>query len=199
MQINDDTKQEFRVYPATAERWPDLETLFGPNGASAGCWCMWWRLTKSDFKQLKGEGRKAMLREMTCKGQTPGLLAYHNDRPVGWCSIGRRENYILLENSRFLKRIDDQPVWSIVCFYVARAYRRKGVMSALLRGAVEYARGQGAKIIESYPADMQSPKLTGKRLTHCGGYMGIASVFKDIGFVEVGRASDTQLIMRYYS
>jgi GNAT superfamily N-acetyltransferase len=197
MLTDNDTNQQFKIYPATAQRWPDLETLLSPNGASAGCWCMWWRLKASEFKQLQGEGNKVMLREMTCKGQVPGVLAYHYDKPVGWCSISPREAYIALENSRILKRIDDQAVWSIVCFYVAKGYRGKGVMSALVRGAVEYAQQQGAKIIEGYPIDLQSPKLAGKRLTHCGGYMGIASVFKEIGFVEVGRASDTQLIMRY--
>jgi hypothetical protein len=28
------------VYPVTADRWPDLEALFGPKGRYAGCWCM---------------------------------------------------------------------------------------------------------------------------------------------------------------
>ena len=99
-------------------------------------------------------------------------------------------------SSRILKRVDDQPVWSIVCFFINKTYRRQGV-TRLLAGAVAYAVSQGAKIIEGYPIDMQAEQLQGKRLTGFSGYMGIASVYRALGFTEAGLASDTQLIMRY--
>jgi hypothetical protein len=185
------------VYPATAERWHDLERLFGPKGAYAGCWCMFWRLERSDFKQLKGEGTKAVLKDLTCHDQVPGVLAYADGQPVGWCSIGPRQTYTALENSRILKRLDDQPVWSVVCFFVDKAHRQHGAMLDLLRGAVKYAKSQGAQVVEGYPIDMQTPKLAGQKLSSYAGYMGIASVFRALGFVEAGRASETQLIMRY--
>jgi len=188
---------DLQVLPVTADRWPDLETLFGPKGAYAGCWCMNWRLKRSVYKELDGEGRKAELRNMTYADRVPGVLAYQDGAPVGWCSIGPREEFAALETSRILKRIDDQPVWSIVCYYVAKTARRTGLMAALLRGAVEYAGQQGARIVEGYPIDMQTPLLEGKRLTGYSGYMGIASVYREVGFIEGGRASETQLIMRY--
>jgi GNAT superfamily N-acetyltransferase len=184
------------VVPATAERWADLETLFGKNGACAGCWCMFWRLSRADYKRQQGEGNKVVLRELTLGNQVPGVLATVDGRPAGWCSVGPRETYAALERSRTLKRVDDQPVWSIVCFFVARPHRRGGLMTELLRGAVEYARQQGARIVEAYPIDTQAPKLAGQKLTPLGGYMGIASAFRALGFVEVGRASETQLILR---
>lgn len=188
---------DLQVLPVTADRWPDLETLFGPKGAYAGCWCMNWRLKRLVYKELDGEGRKAELRNMTYADRVPGVLAYQDGAPVGWCSIGPREEFAALETSRILKRIDDQPVWSIVCYYVAKTARRTGLMAALLRGAVEYAGQQGARIVEGYPIDMQTPLLEGKRLTGYSGYMGIASVYREVGFIEGGRASETQLIMRY--
>lgn len=188
---------DVQVFPATAERWDDLEQLFGKNGASAGCWCMFWRLKRSESSKLKGEGNKARLKAMTLANQVPGVLAYKGEKAVGWCSIGPRQDYQALENSRLLQRVDDQPVWSIVCFFVHKDNRKQGVKHALLAGAVEYARSQGARIIEAYPIDMQSELLQGKRLTGYSGYMGIASVFRSLGFVEVQRASETQLIMRY--
>lgn len=184
------------IVPATADRWPDLEALFGPKGAYAGCWCMFWRLDRSAFKQLKGAGTKAVLQGMTCDNKVPGFLAYQDGRAVGWCSAGPREQYAALENSRILKRVDAQPVWSVVCFFVDKSARNSGVMYALLRGVVAYAGQQGARIVEGYPLDMQNPKLAGQKLNSYAGYMGIASVFRDVGFVEVGRASETQLIMR---
>lgn len=188
---------DIEVYPATADRWEDLEILFGPRGAYAGCWCMFWRLDRRDFKKLKGEGTKAVLKEMTCRDEVPGLLAYAGGKPAGWCSVGPRQDYAALENSRILRRVDDLPVWSVVCFFVARPYRNQGVMTALLNGAIEFARGKGAIVIEGYPVDTETGLIAGKTLTGFSGYMGIASVFREAGFVEVQQASETQRIMRY--
>lgn len=188
---------ELEIVPATAERWADLENLFGPRGGSNGCWCMFWRLKRKDFSQNYHEGNHAAMKELTCSNTEPGLLAYDGELPVGWISIGPREDFLALENSRTLKRIDDQPVWSIVCFYINRKYRRKGVMSALIHGAVTYAAGHGARIIEAYPLDMHSNLLEGKKLTGYTGYMGIASAFEKEGFIKVAEASESQVIMRY--
>lgn len=185
------------VHPITAESWSDLETLFGPGGAYAGCWCMFWRLERSQFKRDKGEGNKHTLQHLVYADTPPGLLAYVNGQPAAWCSIGPRQEYVALENSRILKRIDDQPVWSIVCFFVAKPFRHQGLMAQLVAAAVQYARQQGATTIEAYPIDMATPQLTGQKLNSYAGYMGIASAFRAAGFIEVGKASETQLIMRY--
>lgn len=185
------------MQPITSDRWNDLESLFSANGACGGCWCMFWRLERAEYKKLRGNGTKAVLKSMAEQGEAPGLVAYLDGKPAAWCSIGPRENYRALENSRILKRVDDAPVWSIVCFFVARPFRKKGLMYEVLRGAVDYAAQNGAKIIEGYPIDMQNPKLAGQKLNGPSGFMGIAAAFRQVGFVEVGRASETQLIMRY--
>ncbi len=185
------------IIPATADRWNDLELLFGKYGASAGCWCMFWRLPFKEFNQIEGEGTRAALKELTGRKLAPGLLAYIDGEPIGWCSMGPREDFRGLERSRTLKRVDDQPVWSIVCFFIKRAYRQKGVMAALLKGAVAYAGEHGAKVVEGYPVDLRSHLLAGRKLTGSRGYMGIASVFRAAGFKKVADASETQLIMRY--
>jgi GNAT superfamily N-acetyltransferase len=185
------------MQPVSVERWHDLEQLFGERGAYAGCWCMFWRLKRPEFSKLRRDGRKAALKGMVEGGDIPGLLAYVDGKPAGWCSIGPRENYLALENSRSLKRIDEQPVWSVVCFFVGKAYRKQGLMSELVCAAVTYAQTNGAKIVEAYPIDMQSPKLTGRKLSGCSGYMGVADVFLKNGFAEVGRASESQPILRY--
>jgi GNAT superfamily N-acetyltransferase len=179
------------VYPASPERWHDLETLFGEQGAYAGCWCMFWRLEHARYEQQDASERKEALKALVEGRQTPGLLLYRDEQVMGWCSIGPREQFAALERSRVLKRVDEQPVWSIVCFYVARPFRRKGVMRSLLAGALAYAREQGATIVEGYPREFEGSVAGAK------GYRGIASTFRDAGFVEVGRASATQLIMRY--
>lgn len=185
------------IQPVTADRWPDLEKLFGPHGAHAGCWCMFWRAPRAEFTKIEGEGARAALKGLTESGRVPGLLAYVDGQPVGWCSLGPRQEFAALERSRVFKRVDDTPVWSIVCFFIARPFRRKGMMVRLLQGAVRYAAGRGAQVVEGYPMDLDSPKLAGKTLSGCSGYMGIVSAFRAAGFVAVGQASDTKQVMRY--
>ncbi len=103
---------------------------------------MFWRLPRADFKKMKGEGTKAVLQKMTAKNEVAGLIAYVDGQPAGWCSVGPREDYAALENSRVLTRVDDQPVWSIVCFFMLKPFRKQGMMSALLQGAMQYAKDQ---------------------------------------------------------
>jgi GNAT superfamily N-acetyltransferase len=184
---------DLRVLPLTPRRWGDLEKLFGTHGAYEGCWCMWWRLRSSEFGKQSPLQRKRGLRKLIDAGRTPGLLAFVGKEPVAWCSIEPRECFAGLERSRIFKRVDDLPVWSISCFFVAKPYRRKGMMVALLRAAIEHARKKGAKIIEGYPLDPSQSTLTGYV-----GFTGIASAFRTAGFVEVARPDHARRIMRYY-
>ena len=151
---------------------------------------MWWRLTRSQFYAQAGDKNKQAMKAIVDSGQVPGLLAYVDDEPVAWCSIAPREDYASLERSRTLKRIDAKPVWSVVCFFVDRRFRRKGLMVPFLRAAVEYAREHGAKIVEGYPVEPEK-RPSGS------SYMGVVSAFRQAGFVEVLRRTEHQPIMRY--
>ncbi|MDD2695522.1 MAG: GNAT family N-acetyltransferase [Anaerolineales bacterium] len=179
-------------HPVTPERWGDLETLFGKRGATGGCWCMWWRQARSEYDANKGEGNRQALKAIIDSGEVPGILAYHGKQPVGWCSLAPRTTFSALERSRVLKRVDDQPVWSIVCFFIARSHRRQGVTLGLLQAAVEYARQQGAAILEGYPVEPKEGQTA-----DVFAFTGLASAFKKAGFVEVLRRSPTRPIMRY--
>lgn len=187
------TLQEVQVYPLTPERWPDLETLFGKRGATGGCWCMWWRLPRKEFDRQAGEGNKEALKALVAGGEVPGLLAYHNGQPVGWVSVGPRSSFPTLERSRVLKRVDEHPVWSVVCFFIAKAYRRRGLSVRLLQAAVDYARRNGAEIVEGYPVEPKDG-----RYPDTFAYTGAADAFRAAGFAEVLRRSETRPIMRYY-
>ena len=154
---------------------------------------MWWRLKRSQFEKQKGPGNRRALKKIVDSGEIPGLLAYADGQPIAWCSVGPREAYSTLERSRILKRVDDKPVWSVVCFVVAKSFRHKGVSAALLGAAVEYASKKGAKIVEGYPVE---PKKD--RMPEVFAYYGFASTFRKVGFVEVARRSETRPIMRHF-
>jgi GNAT superfamily N-acetyltransferase len=188
--------QQVSFHPLTADRWGDLETLFGPRGATGGCWCMWWRMKRSEFERQKGAGNRQAFKELVASGQTTGILAYlktsDGEIPVGWCAVAPRRDFSALERSRILKRVDDQPVWSVTCFFVSRKHRRHGLTKDLLRAAVDYAAQNGAKIVEGYPVEPKKDKVADVFV-----YTGLASAFLEAGFVEVLRRSETRPIMRF--
>jgi GNAT superfamily N-acetyltransferase len=186
-------RSDLSFEPVTPDRWDDVEKLFGPRGAVGGCWCMWWRLTRSEFDRQKGEGNHQAMKAIIFSGEVPGILAYAGEDPIGWCSIAPRQAFPVLARSPVLKPVDDQPVWSVVCFYIARSYRRQGISLALIIAALEYARSQGARIVEGYPIE---PKKGSAPDIYA--FTGMATTFRQAGFVEVARRSEHRPIMRYY-
>jgi GNAT superfamily N-acetyltransferase len=182
-----------QFHPVTPDRWKDFEELFGENGACAGCWCMWWRLSRAEFTQKHYAGNKRAIKKIITAGREPGILAYADGEPIGWCAIAPREAYPSLDRSNVLQRVDDQPVWSVTCFYVARGYRKHGVTRQLLEAAVQFAQHGGAQIVEGYPIDTGGEKKTGPSI-----FTGLVSTFEQAGFVEVARRSPTRPIMRYF-
>ncbi len=180
------------IYPLAPDRWKDLVRLFGANGAVGGCWCMWWRQTSREFDAKAGAQNREELRAIVESGRVPGLLAYEGGVPVGWCSLGPREEFGRLNRSPVLKTIDEQPVWSIVCFFIDRNHRGRGVGAALLRAAVAYAVSQGAAIVEGYPLDDSAG-----RLGNSAAYTGVVSMFREAGFEEVARRTPGRPIMHY--
>jgi GNAT superfamily N-acetyltransferase len=180
-------------HPVTPDRWPDLERLFGPRGANSGCWCLWWRLSRAEFDRSSADERKAGLKGLVDAGRPPGILAYLADEPIAWVSLGPREDFSALERSRVLKRVDDRPVWSIVCFFVDKRHRRQGLMVKLLQAAVSYAAECGAQIVEGYPVDPGDERVDGGS----SGFVGLASAYRKAGFVEVARPNERRAIMRY--
>lgn len=133
---------------------------------------------------------KAQLRDLVDRGTTPGLLGYLGELPVGWISLGQREEYSRLRRSRVMKPVDDADVWSIVCTYVDKAHRGKGVQHRLLAAAIDFARDNGVRLLEAYPVD--------KPVRSHDDFMffGSRSLYERAGFHEVVRRSPTRVVMR---
>lgn len=152
---------------------------------------MWWKLKRKEFDALKGEGNRKALWQEIHGGGVPGLLAYVGSEPLGWVAVAPRDAYPTLERSRVLGRVDAEPVWSVVCFFVARAFRKRGITVRLLEAAARYAGERGATIVEGYPVEPKQGSTA-----DAFAYTGLASSFRRAGFVEVARRSDTRPIMR---
>lgn len=188
---------EFSTRPLTPQSWVDLERLFDLPGGSIvrGCWCMFYR--RSGKPPGYGEppgSMKAVNKQAMCdlvdSGTVPGLIGYCDGDPAGWISFGPREEYHKLRRSPVMKPVDDTPVWSVVCSYVARPYRGQGMQRLLLEAAIEYARENGARVLEAYPIDKPN------RSHDDFMFFGSRSLYERAGFGEVVRRSPTRVVMR---
>lgn len=177
--------------PIKRNLWPDLEELFGPNGACGGCWCMFWKLRGRAYEESKGLENRQMHRTLVSSGTTTGVLAYLDGEVVGWVAVEPRTAYEKLAHSRALKPVDDQEVWSITCFFVAKELRRKGIAVELIKAAVEHVRRHRGRIVEGYPVDAKENSPAPFVFT------GTASAFRKAGFKEVARNTPTRPIFRY--
>ena len=185
-------KTDLSIRPIKRNLWTDFEELFGPNGACGGCWCMFWKLRGKAYDEAKGFETRQMHKSIVDSGVTTGLLAYWRGDVVGWVAVEPRAAYPRLAHSRVLKPLDDEKVWSVTCFFVAKPARRKGITVKLLKAAVEHVRKEGGRIVEGSPVetqtDMPAPFV----------YTGAASAFLQAGFREVGRRSPTRPIFRFF-
>lgn len=175
-------KDELDIQPLTAARLADLNALFDEGGDPRTCRCAFWRVAGSGWQDWTKAKNETVLASLVGRDPAPGLVAYRDGRAVGWVSVGPREDYTRLERSKVLARVDDKPVWSIVCFVVSRPLRGQGIARALLDAAVDYARGHGATLLEAYPLDPSRG-----RVPAATAYTGSLGMFEGVGFEVVDR------------
>lgn len=187
----DARKPPITCAPLTRATWDDFELLFGANGACGGCWCLLHRIPRAQYEKGKGAPNRRALRALVDAGREPGLVAYQNGEPVGWCSIEPRERFPGLARSRVARAPDDKPAWCVTCLFVRKDQRGQGVSVALLRAAVEHAREHGARIVDGFPVEPR-----GAAMPAAFAWTGTASAFLHAGFREVARATPTRPYMR---
>lgn len=168
------------VHPADGDRFGDVAAILNPSGNERACWCLAYRITSAEFNALRGEQRAERVRTLCAERPPPGVLAYTDGTPVGWCGVAPRSRLERLTRSRTIQAIDDVPVWSVVCFVVRSGYRRRGVTRALLDGAVTHARSWGAPALEGYPVD-----TGGRRINPSAAYVGTTALFESAGFRRI--------------
>jgi GNAT superfamily N-acetyltransferase len=158
---------------------------------------MYFRTTSAEFAagcRSGGARNKNGMRERVAQEPPPGLLAYDDEGvPVGWCAVTPRVEYGRILRSRTTKPADpeDETVWAVPCFYIRRGRRGRGIASALLEAAIEYAKQHGAAALEGYPIDPR-----GRRRQNSELYYGTVTMFRANGFSEVERRSETRPVMR---
>jgi predicted GNAT family acetyltransferase len=183
-----------RIEPLTPDNWPAFEKLFGKSGACSGCWCVHWRVPRADYVAMRGAEAKAFFKRRVKRGPPPGVLAFDGEEAVGWLQIGPRADTPEFNNPRRvtapLKEVDarDDGVWAATCFFVKSSARGQGVMDALVKGGIAYARANGARVVEACPIDGRTGNID--------AYVGLMSVFERAKFKEVARRKANRPLMR---
>jgi len=183
--------ENYTFRPLTKETWHAFSKLFGTNGACDGCWCMWWKQNTNEYNAGRGESNRKAMMQLVMAGESPGLLAFsHQGEVCGWIAVAPRSNYKRLQNSRTLKLVDDQPVWSITCFFIHRNFRGMGIGSKLIKAALAFVKQQGGTIIEAYPTIPEEDRVRSGAI-----FTGVPQIFERHGFTQVG-SGGKRIIMR---
>lgn len=184
------------IYPATAEFWPSLETLFGRQGACYGCWCSYFRIEPKLREFLSKEERKQLLRQTIEGSFPPGLIAFDAGLPVGWVQVTPRSHVPRWNTSRTVSRPlegddpSDPSLWAISCFFVSSKARGRGLSHDLLKAAVSHARDRGARVVEACPIEKA------KHSKSAGLFVGSAAIFARAGFDVVAERKPGRPLMR---
>lgn len=186
-------KDVLTFLPLDKFHWDDFVTLFGERGACGGCWCMAWRLKSKDFEDKKGVSNKLSMKKIVFNNELPGIIAYYNSEPIGWCAFAPREKYVRLNSSRVLAPIDNKPVWSISCFFIKKDFRKKGLSVKLIKAVIKYCKNKKIGILEAYPQEPYDSNIPA-----AFAWTGIPAAFKKAGFIISEKRSPKRPIMRYY-
>lgn len=177
------TNKHIKIKPVDETNWADFETLFQSKGGPGYCWCMVWRMTKDELKHNNSTCRKEFIKQRVWSNTPIGLLGYVGNEAVAWCSIAPRETHQRLGGDESIEN-----VWSISCFYIKKEFRKKGLTEFLVENAKKYTRKNGAKYIEAYPVETDSPSYR---------FMGFIKTFEKAGFNFVKKAGTRRHVMTY--
>lgn len=172
---------ELHFKPVDNSNWTDLEKLFESKGGPHNCWCMVWRNMNVRTDRSNKYDKKVSLAHYVANQHPVGLLCYDHSEAIAWCSIAPRESYRELSGDTSLTN-----VWSLVCFFIKREYRQRRLSEELIIQAIQYARDNGAKYVEAYPVDADSPSYR---------FMGFKPLFDKLGFDFKHKAGQRRNVM----
>lgn len=182
------------IVPLTPERWDAFAALFGPQGACYGCWCTYFRLPPKERQKNDREANKAHMKARVAAGPPPGVLAMDNGQAIGWLQVSPRADVPQWNSKRRVSAplddapVEDNAVWAMSCFFVGKSARGQGVSRKLVRGGMDFARQNGARLIEACPMDTSKSPLS--------LFVGSTHVFGEAGFEEVALRKDGRPLMR---
>ncbi|MFX0106014.1 MAG: GNAT family N-acetyltransferase [Candidatus Hodarchaeota archaeon] len=154
---------------------------FSDNPDWATCYCHFYHFagTTKQFLKRSAEENRIKSKELILAGKMNGLIAYLDEKPVGWCNINSKENFARIP---FEEELNDK-IASLICFIIAPSYRKQGIARQLLRYVCSNFKAKGFDLIEAYPRK-------GKNLSDAHSYRGPFSLYTSEGFTIYKKFKD---------
>ncbi len=179
------TRRAIVVEPLAERHLAGFAKLF--EGASSSCFCRYWHFTGTKNEWLDrcanrpdenlAEQSQAVVRR---DPSASGLVALEAGAVVGWMKLAPRESLPKLTALPVYRHLVAEPgTWTIGCFVVDPAVRRRGVARALVRAAEAHVADQGGWAIEAHPRRSTEP------LHDEEAWQGPERLFVELGFAAI--------------
>ena len=182
--------------PQTWDAFADLAERH--NGVWGGCWCTWFHATSHSSPEVRAkqgppvESNRDLKHRLVTEGRAHAALVFDGDVAVGWCEYGTPDELPgIYHRKEYEEGLNHLPDYRLTCFFVDRRYRRKGVATAALHGAVDLIASAGGGVVEAYPQDTGGATLTASFL-----YNGTRSQFEKAGFSYERPKGKNNCVMR---
>ncbi len=169
----------YRIEPLGPQTWDAFADLAERhNGVWGGCWCTWFHCYP-DPPERKTLGHREFKRRLVDEGRAHAALVFDGDVAVAWAEYGSVEELPNIHHRKDWEQgLVRMPDYRITCLFVDRRYRRKGMATVAVRGALALIGAAGGGLVESYPHDLPPGKKTSASFL----YNATRSMYEQLGF-----------------
>ena len=165
-----------RLSPETWEAFADLAERH--NGVWGGCWCTYFHLYP-DPPERRELGNREFKHQLVLSGRTHAALVLDGDEAVAWAQYGPVQELANIHHRKEWEAgVVVVPDFRITCLFVDRRYRRKGVATVAVRGALALIAAAGGGLVEAYPHDLPP----GRRTSASFLYNATRTMYEGLGF-----------------
>ena len=152
---------DYVVKPLDPTTWDAFARLVERhNGVFGGCWCTWFHTFHAE-KTFTAEGNRELKERLVAEGRAHAALVFDGDEAVAWCQFGAPDELPNIHHRKeYEETLDVLPDYRITCIFVDKKYRRKGVTTAALTGALDLIAQAGGGVVEGYPHDTEGKKIS---------------------------------------
>jgi GNAT superfamily N-acetyltransferase len=184
---------DFTVRALTPETWDAFAALVEKhNGIFGGCWCIWFHPDGPERGQGY-EANRSLKRTYVEQGRAHAALVFDGDQAVAWCEYGTPEELPNIHHRKDYESAGDSPPdYRLTCIFIDRDYRRKGLTSIALHGALDLIAQAGGGVVEGYPQDLSD----GRRVGNSFLYNSTRALYERAGFSYVRPKGKNHTVMR---
>ena len=170
----------YPIRPLDPESWDAFADLAERhNGVWGGCWCTYFHLYPDPTEERRALGHREFKHQLVLAGRTHAALVFDGDEAVAWAQYGTVDEVANIHHRKeWEKGVTRRPDFRITCLFVDRRYRRNGMATVAVRGALALIAADGGGRVESYPHDLPPGKKTSASFL----YNATRTMYESLGF-----------------